>query len=67
MVWCDMGDSRERVEHKIDRALDRHADDVSFADLELVFQRYAQGMREEAVDAGDLPTINIDDVEGWAE
>jgi Zn-dependent M32 family carboxypeptidase len=62
-----MADKRERFEHKMDRLIDRYGDDVSYADLELVFQRYAQEMRSLARDEGDLPHVEFDDIEGWSD
>jgi hypothetical protein len=62
-----MASDRERAAAKIDRVIDRYADRVDYGDLELLFQRRAQDMREQAVAHGSCPTIVFEDIEGYAD
>lgn len=62
-----MATDRERAIRKIDRAIDRHADDAGYGAMELLFQKRAQDMRELAVEHHSTPTICFQDIEGYAE
>ena len=62
-----MASDRERAIRKIDRAIDRHAADVGWGAMELVFQRRAQDCREKAIECQSTPTICFEDLEGYAD
>lgn len=59
-------DERQLV-RRIDTQLDRYAESVGYARVELLLQQRAQDMRELA-DADDDPyPIRADDLDGWSE
>jgi hypothetical protein len=62
-----MASDKERAIRKIDRAIDRHADDAGYGAMELIFQKRAQDMRKKAVENQSTPTICFEDVEGYAD
>lgn len=61
-----MRDPEGRARRRIDRAIDKFADEVGYREMELLLQRRAQDMREQAATTGDRETIDIEDLEGWS-
>lgn len=61
-----MASERERAARKIDRAIDRHAEDAGYGAMELLLQRRAQDMREKAAEHRSTPTIAFEDIKGYA-
>lgn len=62
-----MASDRERAIEKIDRAIDRYAEDIGYGSMELLFQRRAQDMRARALEHDSSPTIRFEDIEHYAE
>lgn len=52
---------RRRVERRLDQLVDRYAEDIGHAEMELLLQRRAQEMREQTESA-----VSADDLEGWS-
>lgn len=61
-----MRDPEGRAKRRIDRAIEKFAADVGYAEMELLLQKRAQDMREQATATGDRETIDIEDLEGWS-
>jgi hypothetical protein len=61
-----MASAEQKFKRRVDRAIERYGDDVSYADLELILQRRAQDCREFSLANQDAPTINFPDLAGYA-
>ncbi|QIO23070.1 hypothetical protein [Haloarcula sp. JP-L23] len=61
-----MRSAHDRAERKLDRLVDRYAEDVGLVEFELLLQQHAQDLHERAADEGELRTVDVDDIEGWS-
>lgn len=57
-----MRSKRERAERRLDRVIDRFAEDVGYLELEL-FQKQAQELHEQWVDEADGDALTLDDID----
>lgn len=53
---------RRRVERRVSCLVDRYAEDIGFAEMELLLQKHAQEMREKSD-----PNVTADDLKGWSQ
>ena len=57
----------DRAAKKIDRCIDRYADEIGYATLEILLQKRAQDCRELSLENNEMPTIGIDEIDGYSE
>jgi hypothetical protein len=62
-----MASDVDKAARRIDRAIDRYADDIGYATLEILLQKRAQDCRELSFDQEELDPIDFEDVEGYSE
>jgi len=57
----------DKAAKRIDRTIDRYADEIGYATFEILFQKRAQDCRELSLDRDELPTITLDELDGYTD
>ena len=57
----------DKAAKRIDRAIDRYADEIGYATLEILLQKRAQDCRELSLENNEMPTVGIDEIDGYSE